>query len=139
MRKVVESAAHFSRIALRASRYGCVRCANLMSSALLSARGLSPAVSAAAAAGSPICEHAHESTLNDAMCSCDMYLGWSRLADAGAALASVPSIIPRTDAIAMLTPCCTHLVGADTNIGAAVAAAPRTQAVLPRCVHHGGC
>ena len=48
-------AAHFSRIAFRASRYSCVRCANRLSSALLSALGRRPAVSAAAAAGSPTC------------------------------------------------------------------------------------
>lgn len=54
VRKVVGSAAHSSRMAFRAARYGCVRCANRLSSALLNALGRKPAVSAAAAAGSPI-------------------------------------------------------------------------------------
>lgn len=60
VKKVVGSAAHLNRMALRASRYGCVRCAKRLSSALLSALGLRPAVSAAAAAGSPICSTQHD-------------------------------------------------------------------------------
>jgi hypothetical protein len=111
-------AAHFSRIAFRASRYSCVRCANRLSSALLSALGRRPAVSAAAAAGSPTCEPRHWAVLRPkAMLQLD----------GGSACA--PAWAPGQSAA--------HLLGADARIApVAVDAAPGPQAILPRCVHH---